>query len=50
MALALEGWGDFHVQSLDSIKLLLLLLLIEKNGDAQLREVMSLEDPTKETC
>jgi hypothetical protein len=49
MALALEGWGDFHVQSLDSIKLLL-LLLIEKNGDAQLREVMSLEDPTNETC
>jgi hypothetical protein len=41
MAFALEGWGEFHVQSLDSIQL---LLLIVKNGDAQLREVISLED------
>jgi hypothetical protein len=47
MAFALEGLGEFHVQSLDSIQL---LLLIVKNGDAQLREVISLEDPTNATC
>jgi hypothetical protein len=47
MAFALEGLGEFHVQSLDSIQL---LLLIVKNGDAQLREVISLEDATNATC